>query len=144
MRKHNALIYILLSLVLLSSFLLISSSPLLLLQITDGLPLGTLTTWAALISLPLVFLTTASRIGYPASTVSKLIRTTWILSLCLSVLWGFVAFALAGNWAFNFSGAQTLMGVESSKIFWNYTYISVILPLLAGLFYFYFHRTRRQ
>lgn len=63
-----------------------------------------------------------------------------ICLLMLCAAWGFVAYGLAGNWAFNFSTqTDSFQGsVVAGEIFWAYSKSIVAMTLLASAILFAF------
>ena len=119
-----------------SAYLLATSSPWLLVEsaLLRGLPLGTLITWAGIVSLPM-----ASFLGFHQflnreTKPTRVCRSFMICLLLLSTVWGFVAYGLAGNWAFNFSNQTDSFrgGVVAGEIFWVYSKSIVAITVLAS------------
>lgn len=125
-----------------SAYLLAMSSPWLLIQPVGlpGMPLGTLITWAGIVSLPV-----ASLLGFH-KFLSREIRPARVSRLMLIGLllsctaWGLVGYGLAGNWAFNFSNqTDSFQGSgTASKIFWAYSISLIVTSLLASVVFFVF------
>ena len=120
-----------------SVYLLVTSSPLLVLMAVEpiGLPMGNLTTWAGIVALPV-----ASCVGFSAylsgnttgGRVSGIIMRTLLV---LAAAWGFVSFGLAGNWMFNFSASSDSFrgSALAGEIFWIYTISIVAITLLWSM-----------
>lgn len=129
---HSVVITMLILLYVASAGLLISGSPMLGIRLTEGLPLGTIVTWAGLTAFPLAQLVALPRV---LSNGSLRRWMQWILFLLLAVaiLWGIISFALAGTWSFNFSSDATgFVGSDRAGIlFWQWTTVVVTMPWVS-------------
>lgn len=120
-------------------FLFITRSPVLSVAVDpDGrFPAGSLLAWLGFILLPLsvyigIFSASANR-----DPRLNIFRLGLLVSFALSLLWGFAAYGLAGNWQYHFSG-QTEQFVGSSlaaEYFWYLNYLTLGWPLLVLLMY---------
>ena len=119
-----------------STVLLITGSSWLVLDLGNGLPLGTITTWLGIVALPCTLFFGFQNLYNPKSLIFKRYRNLLFLLMALSVLWGFIAFLLAGNWSYNFAGREAFRGsVDASRWFWIYTYSVIAEPLLFLLIF---------
>lgn len=134
MTNRKVLLLTALAFLLLAAFLLITGSPLLLIELVDGsgFPFGTLIAWLGITALPLVILTSFSALYQPKTKQQTTWRFLLLGFLLLAVSWGGVAYLLAGNWAFSFSGnSPSFRGsAEASRYFWIFTFVTIALPLL--------------
>ena len=136
MKNRRYIIFLLLVIFFGVAILLATSSSLLMVPL-GNVPAGTLITWLGLVSLPLLLVLLLRKLHKPENQVLNGFRTALFAILLLAVIWGFVAFALAGNWAFNFSSASPSFrgSVRAGVYFWNYTYAVAGLPLVFLLVY---------
>ena len=118
-----------------SAYLLATASPWLLVEPVRswGLPLGTLVAWAGIVSLPLASFLGFHRLLNRKTRPARVARASMIGLLLLCAAWGFVAYGLAGNWAFNFSNQSGSFrgSVAAGEIFWAYSKSIVGLAVLA-------------
>jgi len=125
-----------LGIIVCGAYLLATVSPWLLVEPAGlpGLPLGTLITWAGIVSLPMASLLGFHRFLNRDSRLAKISKSLMICLLVLSVSWGFVAYGLAGNWAFNFSNQTDAFqgSIAAGEIFWAYSKLIVAMTLLAS------------
>ena len=135
-RRKVLLITVLL--VLLLAILSFSLYPsLLTLSLGGTLPAGTIITWAGIIALPVLIYLVIKRLHRPVSGAFRFFRAFILVIIAFAMSWGGVAYYLAGNWAFNFSGSvSTFRGsAAASPYFWNYTYFLLALPIAFLLIY---------
>ena len=100
-----------------------------------GLPVGTLVAWGGIIALPTaLYFGPARRLG-PSAPLARSCMFLLKAALLLAGSWGLVAYGLAGNWAFTFSGrVPTFRGSEEASIvFWAYSAGVLLVALLALL-----------
>lgn len=118
----------------LSAYYLISGSDLLVkpLSYDPYIPLGTVITWFGLISMELLLYILTINTIQKKGWFSMLIRTSVLMLLILSIAWAPTAFALSGNFAFNFIDSPNILGITASKIFWSFSYF------LGGAAIFFF------
>jgi len=118
------------------AYLLATASPWLLVEPfrSSGLPLGTLIAWAGIVSLPMASFLGFHRYLNRQIRSARVSRSLMIVLLLLCAAWGFVAYGLAGNWAFNFSNQTgTFRGSSAAgEIFWAYSKSIVAMTLLAS------------
>lgn len=131
-RRMHPRSYFFLSLfiLLVAIFLLATASPILIKPLLEEpyFPIGTLTTWLGFIALP-----TAIYFGI-SSTTQKWIKAILKVIIVISVFWGFIAYAIAGNWNYAFEGQSTLIGsIEDSEVFWNFNYYLIGASLITLL-----------
>ena len=120
-----------------SAGLLISGSTWLQLAAIEsiGLPIGTLVAWGGIVAFPTaLYFGPARRLGR-SGLLAKSCMFLLKAALLLASSWGLVAYGLAGNWAFTFSGrALTFRGSdEASVVFWAYSAGVVFVTVLALL-----------
>ncbi len=102
----------------------------------NQMPFGTVISWLGMISLPAAIYCGIKNIYKPQSPGLRRYRNVIIILITLSVLWGFLSYYLAGNWAFNFKQQAQFRGsAKASTYFWSYTFITAILPLVFLLVY---------
>ena len=120
---------------ILSAYYLLSGSEILVkpLWYNPYIPFGTLITWFGLISLELLLYVVTNITISKTGLLNIIIRYSVLLLLILAILWVPIAYALSGNFAFNFSGSSELVGIEASKVFWYFSYI-----LGGGAIFFFF------
>jgi len=117
------------------TYLLVTGSPWLEYRLVGAIdfPVGTLVAWLGLIALPsTIHLATATHQS-ASSTLDRFRSLLLKIDLVLAGSWGVMAYALAGNWAFSFSGwAPSFRGSDkASYLFWTYSIIIVLLALLV-------------
>jgi hypothetical protein len=125
-------------LLIVSTSMLISGSPLLTEEIIEGLelPWGNLITWIALMSLPCTQFFGIEKIRYPHSSALRAFNISLKVIMVFSFLWIAVSYFLAGNWSFTFTPSEAFRGsTEASFYFWGYTLMLVMLPLLVIIIY---------
>lgn len=131
--------YFFLALIILFSALglLVSGSSLLVVDIGNGFPLGTIITWIGIIALPSTILFGNSKLLKPENKKLQIYQKILFSILLTSISWGFVAFLLAGNWAYTFEFSDTFQGSQNAGLwFWTYSIFVTALPLLFLLIYF--------
>ena len=105
--------------------LLVTGSPLLTMPLgyTDAIPLGTLITWAGMISLPLSIYWGIGEFRQPRGTLNQVLSVILKVLLVLAILWVPIAYFLAGNLSFTFSEKETFQGGQTAmKLFWVLSY----------------------
>ena len=105
--------------------LLVSGSTLLMQEVFEGFPGGTIIALLAIIGFSGMFFLLTRPLLFPY------LRLFFGVHFVLSFLWVFMAYAMAGNWAMNFS--STAVGFQgsprASSLFWSGTFFFVIAPL---------------
>ena len=137
---HNKKILFILSLIILivSAFLLISGSPLLVKPLTENssIPMGTFITWFGMIALPLSIYLGINKLQQAANKRDQYFALLFKVLIVLAVLWVPISYALAGNLSFTFSEKATFQGGQSAmKIFWSFNIFLVIAPLTLWIVY---------
>ena len=134
--RRRFLAILALAVVVFTVYLLATASPWLSAETVgfSGLPLGTLVTWAGIVSLPVATFFGFDEFLGRETRVARTLRALMICMLLLCAGWGIVSYALAGNWAFNFSNrAGSFQGsVLAGEVFWAYTISIVAMTLLAS------------
>lgn len=122
--------------------LLLSGSHLLTLPVVEGFsfPVGNLAAWLCLSMFPLSIISGIRYIRKPISRVYRFYRQAFVLYALLGMLWGFVSFQLAGNWAFAFSDQGHFQGSDTAfRIFVSYTAIVGGFSLLTFIIFLIHH-----
>ena len=97
---------------------------------------GTLITWISLSAFPLSIVTGIKNICSPATKANKIFRLLFRVLIIMSALWGFVSFFLANNWNFIFESKSGFRGgILASQIFWIYTALCVLMPIILLISY---------
>ena len=100
------------------------------------MPFGTIITWLGLIAFSSTIYFGVKKIYYPKTKVSLVFKKIEVFLIVLSCLWGIIGYYLAGNWAYNFTNKSVFSGSEqAAAIFWNFSYILFISPLLVVLIF---------
>ena len=122
---------------LVSLGLLVTGSPALLWSLMPGLPLGTISTWAGMVALPLMMRSGLPALREPETRMHRAYAALFLALVGLGASWGLMGFALSGNWANTFtSAAPGFRGsAAASPYFWQFTYLCVGLPLLTLAIY---------
>jgi hypothetical protein len=94
------------------------------------LPFGNLTTAIGFIAIPLAIMNRVIANKKFPRNIRKIYIAFLILSAVMALFWWFFGRILSGNWSNNFYNSP-----EASKLFWNYTYGIVILPISILLLY---------
>jgi len=148
MTTRTTLLFTALAFLLLAVFLLLTGSPLLLIELLEGsgFPLGTLIVWLGMIAIPLVILTGFSGFYQPKTRQQKAWRRLLLGFLLLAICWGGIGYLLAGNWAYNFSGSSPSFrgSPEAGRYFWTFSYATVALPLFFLIVLGVFRFVRQQ
>ncbi len=123
-----------------SAYLLVTASGWLVTPLfgNENFPMGTLITWTGFIALQATVFFGADMLIDPDSKWEKTLRYGLLALIVLGMLWGFIAFLLAGNWGFNFSAGESFRGgPQASRIFWGFNYALAAAPwvllLLLGV-----------
>jgi hypothetical protein len=135
--QRKSLLLVALAIFACSAYLLTTASPLLLVEPArfPGLPLGTLITWAGILSLPCASYLAFHRFLGRKTRLARVSKALMRGLLLLGAGWGFLSYGLAGNWRFNFSGQADSFrgGVAAGEIFWAYTISIVVITLLMSV-----------
>lgn len=121
------------------TFLLVTGSDILVKPVIpgSGLPWGTIITWAGLIALPATILSGIENIRLPGNAVCRILNIANKMAVFFALIWGFVSYYFANNWAFTFSQQTEFRGsTRASSFFWNYTFFIIILSLTLLIVYF--------
>jgi hypothetical protein len=139
MNTRKALLFACLGLLAFILFLLVSGSPVLNARIDPAgkLPAGTLITWLGFILLPLSIYLGVFSGANTADPRLNIFRMGLLVAFVLSLVWGFAAYGLAGNWSYSFSGAAKhfVGSPQAGEFFWYLNYLTVGWPLLVLLLY---------
>lgn len=124
--------------------LLVTGSPLLNMSLNkaQSFPLGTLITWAGMISLPLTVYWGLAALRKPSGRTNRWLSIVLKTCIALGLFWAPIAYLLAGNWSFSFAERETFQGgQEAMKWFWRLSYgiaigtlVTLILFWLSLLF----------
>ena len=140
MDKRKTYFYCSLLLTLFAVILLVSGSSLLTINLIRGstIPLGTLTTWVGMISLPLMIYWGVKELREPTSSLNKMLSRILKVVIIFGLFWGPISYLLAGNFSFSFSDKQTFQGGQAAMLwFWRVSYgigIGAILTVIAYWF----------
>ena len=139
MDTRKSLLIAILGLLAFILFLLLTGSPVLTASIDPAgkLPAGTLLVWLGFILLPLavyLFIFSGASAQDPRLNV---FRMGLLIAFALSLLWGFAAYGLAGNWQYSFPGqTEAFVGSdEAQAYFWYLNYLTLGWPLFVLLLY---------
>lgn len=125
-----------------SLIFLLMGSPLLTQPVAEGsqLPAGNLLAWLCLSMFPLSILVSFRYIRKPISVLYRFYNRAFFIYTILGVLWGLIAYLLAGNWSFSFDSEGAFRGSETAfRIFLAYTALIVCFSLLTFMM-FLLHR----
>lgn len=142
MNYSNYFYFLSICVFLLATFLLVTGSPLLLLEIGNaGFPFGTLITWLGVIALPLAIYFGSSKLQRPTGKTMRIFRLILLIMIVLACSWGFVSYFLAANWSFSFSNRATHFrgSPAAAWYFWRYAYLVGGLPF-AFLLVFWIYK----
>ncbi len=119
-----------------ASYLLVTAHPVLVQLASDslGMPWGTLIAWFGLLSLPALVYFLFPGLMNPTTTVLRILKGLWLLSLILALIYPLAGFYLAGNWSYSFRSQAEFRGsTRASVYYWNLIKITALLPL--GVFF---------
>lgn len=127
MRK--LLLIIIASFLLFNIYLLVTSHQLLVVDIVENprIPFGNVSTYLALITLPIFLRLIQKSLLKPKERVHKLVSLLMKIAIVFSIFWIVVGYALSGNFATEFSNTN------NSQIFWMYSYFIVLFPIVLSL-----------
>lgn len=137
MNRRKILFFCSLILTLIVVALLVTGSSLLTIALdhTNSIPLGTLITWAGMISLPFTIYWGIKELRKPSSGLYRILSGLLKLIMVLGILWVPISYLLAGNLSFSFSEKETFQGGQDAmRWFWRLSYgiaIGTILTLIA-------------
>lgn len=120
-------------LLIISLYLLTSSSPILVKPVYEGsnFLVGTLVAWLAIIALPISIYYGLKKMSAPGSRISRLFSTLLKWIILLSCLWAPIGYLFSGNWAFTFERQEDFPGgAVASQYFWIFTSLVVLLPII--------------
>lgn len=99
-------------------------------------PAGTLVAWAGIISLPTSIYFGLKRIWRPGSRISRAFSSLLKSIIALCWLWGPTGYLLGGSFSFVFEDEDRFPGgVLAAEVFWIFTFLVVLLPLVFLLTY---------
>lgn len=137
MNKREIYFYSALILTISVIILLITGSSLLTIALNgdETIPLGTIITWAGMISLPLTIYWGIKELRKPSSKLNKMLSRVLKIIIILGILWVPISYLLAGNLSFSFSERETFQGGQDAmRWFWRLSYgigIGAILILFT-------------
>lgn len=135
MKYRKTLLYISIIIFLISTTLLVTGSSLLTRPLggNDGIPLGNITTWLGIISIPILILF-SHKSFYNSDTTFLSFSNVLKALILLSVFWLPICYLLAGNFNFSFTEKAEFQGGQlASRIFWYFTYFIVVAPIVLFL-----------
>lgn len=124
--------------VVLVVYLLMTASEVLMVPVLEEpfLPAGTLITWLGYIALPLSVYFGFQSLRAPRGGVDRVFAIIFKVLIFAGLIWGGVAFSLAGNRNFSFGNTEGFRGsVAAGRIYWQFCYILAGLPILGALVY---------
>ena len=105
--------------------ILVTGSPLLKIALDNEatIPLGTLITWAGMISLPFTIYWGTKELRKPSNELNRILSGFLKFIIILGILWVPISYLLAGNLSFSFSEKETFQGGQDAmRWFWRYSY----------------------
>lgn len=127
--------------------LLVSGDSLLLISLNSAgtLPLGTIITWAGMISLPLTIYWGVGEFRTPTTGLTRVLSGLLKGGMLAGLLWVPIAYLLAGNLSFSFSQKETFQGGQDAmRWFWVLSYgiaIIAISTICTYWIYLFFKRS---
>lgn len=137
--NRKIIFFITLLILIICTFLLVTGSDILVKPVVpgSGLPWGTIITWAGLIALPAAILSGIENIRHPGNIVFRILNIANKMAVFFALIWGFVSYYFANNWAFTFSQQTEFRGsIRASSFFWYYTFFIIVLSLTLLIVYF--------
>jgi len=137
MNKRKIYFYCFLILTISVIVLLVTGSSLLTIALfnQESIPLGTLITWAGMISLPLTIFWGIKELRQPSNKLKRILSGFLKVIIVLGILWVPISYLLAGNLSFSFTEKETFRGGQDAmKWFWRLSYgigIGAILTLIT-------------
>jgi hypothetical protein len=125
MNKRKIYFYSALILTLSVITLLVTGSSLLTIVLNkdESIPVGTLTTWIGMISLPLTIYCGIKELRKPSRKLNRILSGLLKITIILGILWVPISYLLAGNLSFSFSEKETFQGGQNAmKWFWRLSY----------------------
>ena len=135
-RKVLFLIYLILTLTVIT--LLVTGSSLLTIPLDNAntIPLGTFITWAGIVSFPMSIYWGVRELRWPTKRLNHFLAIFLKLIILIAILWVPLSYLLAGNIAFTFSEKASFQGGQSAmKWFWFLSYGVGIAPFMTILVY---------
>jgi len=142
MKKY---LLVLVSLITVIIILFLTGSSVLTYNLFD-IPFGNLLVWFGIISIQLFFYLLNRGYKNQTNTFTKIIRILAMFFLVIACLWFFVAYVIAGNVNFNFSGSSTqfIGSPAASILYWNIIYTLIISPIILAFLYKVFNSIKRR
>jgi len=97
------------------------------------LPMGTIVAWLAILSIAALPWLTSAGLRRGGTIYFLILKYVTYLATGLALTWPFVGRLLATNWSYSFSNAvQGFAGsAEAGYLFWRFTGLIVLLPLIV-------------
>lgn len=136
MKNRKLYLFAALFVILISMGLLVSGSPLLTLGLdeADTVPLGTFTTWAGLIALPVAVYFSVKVLREPSGKWYGFLSGFLKFIALLAVLWVPISYLLAGNMSFSFSSANDgFRGSPLAYVWFKRFTLGIVYGALAAL-----------
>ncbi len=130
MLKFSKRTIIAILLLLISVYLLMDQPGILITDIFEGFPAGTLISWTGIFCLTVVINDITVLGVEKAKMLYAIYRRLLGINLILAMFWGLLGFYLSGNWSMIFFDKP-----EESVIFWYYTIVITSMPLLILIIY---------
>lgn len=103
---------------------------------TIEMPFGTIITWLGLIAFPTILYSGFKNIYNAKTKVLRFFKKIIFFLILSGCFWGVIGYFLADNWAYNFSNKNVFRGGErAATIFWNFSYILLVLSVLVFIIY---------
>lgn len=137
MNREKIYFYCALILTSVTIILLVTGSSLLAMALdkNKSIPLGTLITWAGMISLPSTIYWGIKEMRKPTRKLNKILSGFLKIIIALGILWVPISYLLAGNLSFLFSEKETFQGGQTAmRWFWSLSYgigIGAILTIIV-------------
>lgn len=117
-------------LLLLSVYLLMDQPAILITDIIEGFPAGTLISWIGIFCFSIVVNDLTAIEVKRWLPLYYTYRRLLNINIILTLLWGFLGYFLAGNWSLIFFDSP-----EGSMVFWYYTIVITALPMIVMIIY---------
>jgi len=124
-KRRKVYFYSALILALSTIILLVTGSSLLVIYLDDKktIPLGSLITWAGMVSLPLTIFFGIREMRKPTTKLHKILAYLLKMIIILAIFWAPISYLLAGNFSFSFSEKETFQGGQvAMQWFWRLSY----------------------